>query len=212
MKSSLRIGALCGAALLLGACQALPDLPRSEGGTVTLTGRRVLARARTLLDSDTNPTVEFAFDHAYYSCTGRQTATFVLFQGDEDNPSAALTCRVLWRPSAGKTPIADEAGNATLHVMRFGAASVEVWEGAGFVFLKDEPKHPTMVAQCWNADVILKDASTDIKDTLGPATAEGRFTATYAPDKVEALIAKLSRKTGDKLGYPRLVLAQPNPR
>ena len=93
-----------------------------------------------------------------------------------------------------------------------GAASAEVWEGAGFVFLKDEPKHPTMVAQCWNADVILKDASSDIKDTLGPATAEGRFTATYAPDKVEALLAKLSRKTGEKLGYPRLVRAEPTPR
>lgn len=194
--------------LPLASCQMLPempDLPRTEGGSLTLTGRRILARARSLFDSDDRPTVEFTFDHAYYSCEGKQTTTFVLLKGDENNPEAALTCRVLWRPSAGKTPIDDDAGNATLHILRFGPAATEVWEGAGFVFLKDAARHPTMVAQCWNADVILRDASQDVKDTLGPATAEGTFTATYAPEKVDALIAKLAQRASAKLGYQRLV-------
>ncbi len=190
-----------GAALLLGAvgalstgCQMLPDLPRAQGGELVLTGRTVLAKAATVLERDDQPTLALDFDRAYYTCEGTQATVFVLLQGDEAKPAAAAIVRVLWRPTAGSTPIDGHASNATLRVLRFGATQTEVWTGAGFVFLKDKPKNFYMTGQCWNADINLTDASNGAHDTLGPAQAEGDFTATYAPEKVAELVGLLQAK------------------
>jgi hypothetical protein len=188
-------------ALLLCAagCQILPELPRSTGGELTLTGRTVLAKAQTVLESDDHPALTFPFDRAWYASEGKQSATFVLVQGDEAKPTAAALVRVLWRPVAGSTPIDEHASNATVHLMRFGASQTEVWSGAGFVFLKDKPKHPYMSAQCWNADIMLLDATPGAQDTLGTARAEGDFTADYAPEQVAKWVERLGALEKDKL-------------
>lgn len=189
----------------LAGCQmvrAIGDGP----GSLTLVGRHVVTPARTFLDTDERITIPCRFDHAYCVCDGRQSATFVLIEGDEDNPSAAATLRVLWRPEAGNTPIDENASNATLQVMRFGADTVEVYAGAGFVFLNDGPDAAHVSAECWSADVALQDATGKRADRLGPAHASGAFRAEQNPGKVADLLLMLSRKTSAALGYPRLVL------
>jgi len=200
---------LLGALTLLFAwqtgCVGLPTAPSSVGGDLVLSGRTVTAAAETIFESDERPTLAFHFDHAYCVCEGRQNATFVLIQGDEENPTAAATIRILWRPEAGSTPIDEHASNATLHVMRFGADAAEVYSGAGFVFLNDGPDAAKVSAECWSADVVLQDAASKGKDPLGPAHASGAFTAEQDAVKVADLLLRLSRKVSAQLGYPRLV-------
>lgn len=190
------------AAVLLAGCQIVPEIPRSQGGDLTLTGRQILARAKTVFESDDRPTLPFRFDHAWYACEGKQTATFVLVQGGEENPTATAVVNVLWRPTAGSTPIDENASNATLRIVRHLPDAAETWAGAGFVFLEDEPKHRMMNAQCWNADM-ARQAATDgapaTADSLGPAKAEGRFTAEYAPEKVAEMLKKIEAKEREKL-------------
>ncbi len=201
--------ALIGCAMLCAplfgtGCQMLPDLPdlpRSQGGELTLTGRMVLAKAATVLEHDDQPTLTLSFDRAYYTCEGVQGTTFVLVNGDEAKPTEAAIVRVLWRPAAGSTPIDENASNATLRVLRFGATQTEVWTGAGFVFLKDKPRNFNMTGQCWNADINLTDATGGVHDALGPATAEGSFNAQYAPEKVAQLLTLL--QAGEQQAFQR---------
>lgn len=192
--------ALCAMALLCGGlagCAGLPGAVRPQGGDLTLAGRAQADGPRSA--------ILFHFDHAYCVCEGRQNATFVLIQGEEANPVAAATLRILWRPEAGSTPIDENASNATLQVIRFGGDATEIYSGAGFVFLGDKPDAAMVSAECWSADVALRDTSGKAPDTLGPAHASGGFTAEQNPAKVAELLLLLSRKASAGLGYPRLV-------
>jgi len=91
----------------LTGCGA-PNIFTGPGGDLTITSR-------------VNPDlkVKAAFDEGFYALDDRNQITVVLIDGDVDNPTAAMTVRMLWRPMYARTPIEATATNATVHVVVF---------------------------------------------------------------------------------------------
>lgn len=170
-----------------------------------------LARLSIRAEADDAPAVETDFDTAVYAVDDRSTLTVVLIDGDVDQPRQAVTLRMFWRPTPGRTPISPEATNATVHYLVFGpspgdaAGPAAVYSGAGYLFPRDRAGEAEFHASLWDSTVLLADRSDGFQDVLGPASITGRFTARHDEAATLRLINQLGEMVSARLGYPRLI-------
>ncbi|MFW6060989.1 MAG: hypothetical protein ACODAQ_12480 [Phycisphaeraceae bacterium] len=153
------------------------------------------------------------FDHGIYSFGGDNTLTIVLLQGSIEQPQRAVTMRMFWQPTAGRTPIDREATNTTIHYIRFesdadGQPRVAVYSGAGFLYPRNTPGGATFHAGLWDATLRLTDTTDPATDPLaGPAAVRGSFSVRRDDAGVARMLRQLSVAVSHALTYPRLVRA-----
>ncbi|MEM1097301.1 MAG: hypothetical protein AAGH92_00800 [Planctomycetota bacterium] len=208
MRSS--IGALLVLiAVALPGCQ-VPGLPGSPNA-LTVRGQ---------LETDSGHAAPVAlrgdFDIAYYRHADDNTATFVLLDGPEADPTQAAIVRLFWRPRAGRTPLEETATNCTITYLVFAddpdgdprdAGQLGVYSGAGFLHIDGSPGPSDLSADMWEGALNLETRSDRFVDLLGEATVTGSFRARRDPAKVAALLAELNQRIYDRLGFPRMVAA-----
>ncbi len=207
--SALRFHALSPALLpLIAAGLLLTVSACSVGNPVGLT-------VRGQNETDTTPVqLTGDFRAAYYADTDPNNITFVLIDGDENQPTQAVVIRLFWRPRAGRTPLQKTATNCTISYLVFAPdpdndrrnpGQVGVYTGAGFLMPASAPGPAQLVADMWDASLRLDTRSDRFADLLGQATLTGSFEARRDPAKVDALLQQLNRALTDRLGFPRLV-------
>ncbi len=170
------------------------------------------SRAREQLD------VGSSFTRGYFSVDEKNAVTVVLLEGDPDAPTAALTLRMFWLPRVGSTPIDRTATNTSVHYVVFGSSlsnrdaaaqteDVGLYAGAGFLYINSGLEAKNLKAGLWEAHVRLADRSEGFVDQVGPSLMAGSIRAQRDDEQVTAILQRLARLTSDRLGYPRLVLA-----
>ncbi|MEM9414102.1 MAG: hypothetical protein AAGA29_01325 [Planctomycetota bacterium] len=177
-------------------------------------GVRSSALAVTSRD-DPGTRLQGDFDTAYYAFDGENAVTVVLVAGPEDEPTQAAAIRLFWTPRAGKTPLSEDATNATVQYLVFADRrtdegfyrEVGVYSGAGFLYLDQTPGSSQLTGSLWQADLLLTDRSERFKDLLGLSRIEGSFTARRDEQRVNDLLHQLNTRATARLGYPRLVRA-----
>lgn len=150
------------------------------------------------------------FSTGVYRYDDANHITVVLLDGPIENPSQAVTIRMLWAPRAGRTPIDATATNATIHYVIFTGtdrAQAGVYGGAGYIYPTSKRQASTLKAGVWEANLRMTDRSEGFEDRLGQAAVRGGLTARRDDVAVEATLRKLNVMIRQKLGYPRLVLA-----
>lgn len=166
------------------------------------------------------PRLTGGFKRGIYRFEDANHATVVLLEGDMNNPTQAVTIRVFWSPTPGATPIDPNATNATLQYIIFTppspaadksrpAGMVGIYSGAGFVFPRNELGEGTLDCGVWESNLRLADSTRGFNDLLGQAVARGDFTARRDDAAVGDMLRRLNVLVRDKLGYPRLVSADP---
>ncbi|MEX0776740.1 MAG: hypothetical protein WD042_13640 [Phycisphaeraceae bacterium] len=155
-------------------------------------------------------TLESNFESGTYRFDDRNHVTVVLVDGPMENPRQAVTLRMFWEPRAGRTPIDQDATNATIHYVIFageGDREAGVYSGAGFVYPKDKPGGAGLSAGVWQASLIMTDRSEMFDDLLGQAKLKGTFTARRDDLATSQMIDHLNRLITQRLQYPRVVQA-----
>ena len=153
-----------------------------------------------------------AFEHAVYRFDDDQHITALLYDGPVENPTQAVTIRMLWRPRAGRTPIDATATNATIHYVIFTGADnsrVGIYSGAGYLFPNTKVGDPSLTAGIWDANLRLFDRSEGFTDLLGQSILHGDFIAKRDDAGTEEGIRKLNVLISKRLGFPRVVRAKP---
>jgi hypothetical protein len=189
-------------AALLAGCGSLNPTAIFHGGGGALS-----------VESLSNEAVSMrgGFQTGLYSFDGDEHITVLLYDGPIDNPTQAVTIRLLWRPQAGKTPIDPTATNATVHYVILGGEAgqaVGVYAGAGFLYPGSALGRDTMSAELWDASIKLTDSNAAFNDLLGNAKVEGGFRARRDDVGVEQAIRHLNMIIRDRLGRPRMVMAR----
>ncbi|MCX5658845.1 MAG: hypothetical protein NTW19_03885 [Planctomycetota bacterium] len=187
------------AAALLGLMLAAMGCTPQGGGNLSI---------RSLTERDT--TLRGGFTTGIYRYDDRNHFTVVLLDGPIENPTQAVTIRMLWAPMAGRTPIDGTATNATIHYVIFaGAEKAEagVYSGAGYIYPTSDREAEKLEAGVWQANLRLTDRSPGFEDLLGQAAVKGGLTARRDDAAVEEALRKLNVLIRQKLGYPRLVEA-----
>lgn len=153
-------------------------------------------------------TLQGNFTTSIYRFDSANHLTIILLDGPIENPVQALTVRMFWQPSAGKTPIDPTATNATVNYVIFtGSQGQEMglYSGAGFLFPYDEPGDSSLSLGLWDANLLLTDRTTAFQDLLGPALLSGKFTAQRDDANTQDLIRRLNLLVSQRLQYPRMV-------
>ncbi|MBI1336583.1 MAG: hypothetical protein GC164_06435 [Phycisphaera sp.] len=148
------------------------------------------------------------FESAVYSFDDSNNLTILLFDGPAENPVQAVTLRVFWQPRAGRTPMDETATNTTVHYVIFAGEDrreVGIYEGAGFVYVKNDPGDDPLRAAVWQATLQLADHTAMFNDLLGKADLKGSFSAKRDDAAVNSYLRALQVRVNEKLGYPRLV-------
>lgn len=199
------------AALLLAA--ALVSASMAGCGAPSLTF--VSGGSDLEIRSQTHPgrTLTGDFDRALYRLDSDTSVTIVLLSGAEEALEQAAVVRMFWRPQAGATPISSSATNASVQYVVFApggaGGDVGVYSGAGFLHPNSDLGQGTLRAGLWEATLRLADRSGGFADLLGKATLRGDVTARRDDAGVHDLLRQLDRQVSERLGYPRLVLAEP---
>jgi hypothetical protein len=163
--------------------------------------------------TDPNTSLHGDFSHGIYRYDDKNNLTVLLLDGPIENPTQAVTIRLMWAPHAGRTPIDSTATNATIHYVIFTGqanAQVGVYSGAGFVFTKTDPGGPSLEASVWQASLRLADKSQGFDDLLGQAMVKGGIAANRDDAAVSEKLRKLNVLLRQKLGYPRMVEKAPD--
>jgi hypothetical protein len=176
----------------------------------TLGGCRKQGGGRLSIRSSANElnVLRGGFERGIYTFDGRNTATFVLFDGPVERPTQAVTIRLFWTPQAGRTPIDRTATNATIHYLIFTPgdnAQAGVYSGAGFVYPAENPGGKTIEAAVWESNLLLTDRSEAFNDLLGQAVLKGSFAAKRDDLAVAEALRRLDGMVRERLGYPRFV-------
>ena len=202
-RGTLRVARYAAVLVCLGfaAC----SLPGSPAG-LTVRGQLETDAGRT-----TPVTLRGDFDTAYYRHADDNTATFVLLDGPEADPTQAVVIRLFWRPRAGLTPLERTATNCTISHLVFAddpqgdarqPGELGVYRGAGFLYPDGKPGPAELAADLWEASLQLQTRSPRFVDLLGEASLTGSFRATHDPAKVDALLQSLNRRVYERLGFP----------
>lgn len=173
----------------------------SGGGTLSI---------RSLTERDT--VLRGGFSTGIYRYDDLNHFTVILLDGPIENPTQAVTIRMMWAPRAGRTPIDGTATNATIHYMIFTGADKSqagIYSGAGYIFPTSEREADKLEAGVWQANLRLTDRSPGFEDLLGQAAVKGGLTARRDDAAVEETLRKLNVLIRQKVGYPRLVEASP---
>lgn len=174
--------------LLLGGC----------GGHGSLAVRSELQRG-TVLTGD--------FNTAVYSFDDRNNVDVILLEGTAEEPSQAVHIRMHWEPRAGRTPIDENATNATIRYIVFTGDGAGVYSGSGFLFPRSDAGDNTFRGILRETAMRLADASPNFTDRLGLARATGGFSATLDEAATSRLLREIQVNLKEKLGYPRFVMA-----
>lgn len=157
------------------------------------------------------------FDKAIYSVDSQGNATLVLIDGPPEQPTQAVTIRLLWLPRLGATPVEATATNATIQYVVFappaggGAGEVGVYSGAGYLYPNNSLGSKKLSAGIWNSTLRLSDRSERFNDLLGKATLTGGVHARLDEAAVDDAIHRLNMMITERLGYPRMVDGDPRP-
>ena len=154
------------------------------------------------------------FTQAFYRFEDKNTVTVLLIQGPDESPERIAALEMFWKPRAGLTPIDRTATNALVRYFEFRGTATEPdtvgsYAGAGFMRLHDDPAVGTVEGNLWDADLRLTDRSEAFTDRLGRAVLAGSFTAQRNDAKVTRVLRELNQELEQRLGYPRLVMAEP---
>lgn len=192
-------GMMCLLAIALAGCGLLQG--GDGGGSLSVRSR-----------DDQGVVLKGGFQSGYYRFDGDNAATIILFDGPADDPVQAVTMRLMWRPRAGHTPIEPTATNVTMHYVIFAPGAsreVGIYSGAGYLYPKSKLGSSRFTASLWDASLRLQDASERFEDLLGQAVIKGSFTVRRDDAAMERLRHRVNLMIRERLGYPRLVDAQP---
>lgn len=153
--------------------------------------------------------LEGRFDTGLYSYRDDNTLAVVLVEGPLEAPSQAVVLRMVWEPRAGRTPMDRRGTNTTVRYVVFAGEDAGVYEGAGFLFPRNNPGPGGFRANLRQASLRLLDRSPGFVDRLGLAGASGQFTAERDDAAVVGLQRRLQQMLRERLGYPRLVTIEP---
>lgn len=145
------------------------------------------------------------FNQGIYGFDDRNTLHVVLIEGEAGAPAQAVHVQMYWTPRAGRTPIDENATNATVHYIVFTGEGAGVYSGGGFLFPRNDPGERSLHAEVRNASLRLLDASGDFSDRLGLATASGGFRARRDDLAAQRTLRQIESHLRDRLGYPRFV-------
>lgn len=183
------------AALLLAGCQLNPW---AGAGSTTLTLSPSAAQRR-----------DARFDTAYYSFDQRNHLTIVLLEGDPEQPTAAATVRMFWRPKTGSTPVDPSATNTTIRYILFeqdGRPTAAVYSGAGFLRPHTSRGEETFHGELVESNLRLVDAPEGFNESLGLVNLAGVITARRDDVQTHRTLRRLQQQLSERLGYPRLVM------
>ncbi len=96
-------------------------------------------------------------------------------------------------PKAGRTPIDTSACNSTVRHMIVAQGAAGLYGGGGFLYPSSDADEATFSATLEDASLRLIRQSTGFADRLGPARAEGSFTATRDDARARALQGRFAR-------------------
>lgn len=154
------------------------------------------------------PEQAVTFDTAFYSFDQRNNLTLVLLAGDVEQPRAAVTIRLYWRPQVGATPIDPAATNTSIRYILLQQDSVPtaaVYSGAGFLNPSTSKGQDTFHGDLVDANIRLVDAPEGFDDRLGLSHLAGRVTAQRDDAQTQRILRRLQQQLSERLGYPRLV-------
>ena len=112
---------------------------------------------------------------------------------------------LLWKPSAGKTPMDTSATNVTIRYIVFADGELGLYGGAGFALPKGEPGEQTMSLVLRDASITLLDATDGFVDLLSPGRLTGRITAELDERRARQMAYAVNQLVTNALGYTRLV-------
>ena len=84
-----------------------------------------------------------------------------------------------------------------------------VYSGAGYMFIKHRPGRARIGASVWQATLVLTESSGQFEDRLGESELTGRLILERNEPAVERLNHRINAMVATRLGYPRLVEAEP---
>ena len=162
-----------------------------------LTACGITGSLRVLPQNKAKP-VTPSFDQSFYYYDRDQTLFFVM-RGTTTEAGKTeqqfLTIRVFWQPRGGVTTLDPSAINATFRYAVLRPDALAMYEGAGFVRLKDsDPGDGTFNAVVVDSDLRLTQASNSFVDTLGRARIAGNFSAVYDDVKAVDLFQTLQQE------------------
>jgi len=168
--------------------------------------------------SQTGVRMRGGFDSGIYMLGPDQhSVTVLLYEGELNNPTQAVTVRMFWRPKAGATPIDRTATNATIHYVIFtgeptgdvtAGEQIGIYSGAGFLYPSNKPGGDRLTGGIWEANLRLSDHTEAFADLLGKAVIKGKFTARRDDLATDRALRRLNAVLRERLGYPRLVDAE----
>lgn len=164
-----------------------------------------------IINQDNPDTMLFSrFETGIYRYEDQNEVTVLLFDGPLENPSQAVTIRMLWRPKAGATPIDPDATNSTVHYVILTGKDrdeVGIYSGAGYLYPRVKVGRPSLSASIWQANLHLDSSTDGFRDLLGQAMLKGRFSARRDDIETDTALRRLNQLIQERLGYPRLVHA-----
>ncbi|MEM6459543.1 MAG: hypothetical protein AAF710_09150 [Planctomycetota bacterium] len=199
--TGLALAALAGFVGVLAGCSQ-PIL--LDEGELRLT-RRDADPARTapvvLFDNRTT---------ALYRFRDLNDVTILFIQGPVDRPRRVTALTMIWKPTAGATPVDRTATNTAIRCLAFRDSpdqrdAVGVYGGGGFMRLHTDPALGRITGTLLESDVRLIDRSEGFVDAWGRAGVTGTFTADRDDAAVTTILRGLHPRLEDRLGYPRLV-------
>ena len=147
------------------------------------------------------------FTTAVYAFDDRNNVDVVLIEGTAEQPTQAVHIRMHWEPRAGRTPIDENATNATVRYIVFTGDGAGVYSGSGFLFPESNIGGGSFRGELRETAMRLADASENFSDRLGLAHATGGFRAKLDEAAASRLLRQIQLQLKEKLGYPRFVMA-----
>lgn len=154
--------------------------------------------------------IDSGFTQGVYRLDDSNHLTLVLMDGDGDlaHATQAAILRMHWKPRAGRTPLDENASNATIQYLILSGTQhqeVGIYSGAGYFFPVDTPGDEFLAGNLLQATVLMTDRSANFVDLLGQANMQGSLSARLDHDATERLVRQLTKLASEKLAYPRLV-------
>ncbi len=164
------------------------------------------------ISSQSNPgvAIKSGFESGLYRLNDLNNIIVLLYDGELSNPDQAVIIRTQWIPRIDRTPIAEEATNATIRYIIFPKDekdTVAVYVGAGYIYPTSKLGRRHFRASVWHANLRLTDGGDRYEDQLGQATLTGHFTAKHDAGAISQALRQISRRMTQRLGYPQYVRA-----
>ena len=161
-------------------------------------------------ESDPETVFKGGFESGIYRVDSEGELTILLYDGPAEQPTEAMTIRMLWRPRAARTPLDPDATNATIRYVIFTGnrpGQVSIYSGAGYLYPKGRLGGSRLGVSLWQANLRWMEASEGFEDRIGRARLTGDFTVTRNDRTMYQALRRLSVLISEALGYPQQVRA-----